>query len=241
MRTMARASAQVSLNSHSRPPRWGAEVAEETGGAVFRNRLPSSSMTAVAAGGLETAAMATGRASGGRSPTGVGAGKDGTCAGTARRSWRSATSSSNRRTRSSKEGGWLSSLVVSEDSRNGGGISSADNRGGGPPSSARRARADSSSPLTNGTNAGIGDAESVAGVGALGAGSFVDSLGGTAIFLRAARSLLLFDIFTLAYTPHPWEINPNTSSIPTQRFLCQSAGRTEPLPFAQKVGHHRSF
>jgi hypothetical protein len=66
---------------------------------------------------------------------------------------------------------------------------------------------------------------SVAGSGGAGAGSVRDSLGGTAFFLRAARSVLLFDILTLALTPSPWDNPPDTSSIPIRRFLFQPAGR----------------
>lgn len=191
MRTMARTSAQVSHSSHSTLLRvaerrmLGAEEGTEAGTAVATSGgLPMSIRIAVGAiGGM-------GRASGCPS---AGRGWSATAArrgSGARCSWSSVTTSSKRRTRSSKD----SAL---------GGSGASSFGAGGPPSSARRARAASSSPLAEGREGGIGEMVSVSGIGGGGAGSVRDSLGGTAVFLRAARSVLVLGLLTLAWTPDP--------------------------------------
>jgi hypothetical protein len=76
--------------------------------------------------------------------------------------------------------------------------------------------------LAKGRDAFVGGARSVAASGGVGAGWVRDSLGGTAFFLRAARSVLLFDIVTLALIPSLWDINPCPFSIPAQRLLYQT-------------------
>jgi len=240
---MARASAQVSQSSQSRllrltlgaVPGTGAGAAAAIEGVVPRSRLPTSSITAVAAGGGRT-----GRASRGRSVEAVGAGTDATGGWAARRSWSNATSSSKRRTRCSSEG---AKGVVSVGAWGGigsCGFSVSFAEAGGHPSSAIRARAVSSSPFANGRGAGMGEIVSAAGSGGGGAELVGDSLGGTAFFLRAARSVLLFDIFTLALTPDPWGNNPNTSSIPVRRLLYQPAGRKRGVGSKER-GEHPFF
>lgn len=203
---MARASAQVSHRNHSKLARFAEEArlgtaagaGDALGEDAPRSRLPKSSMTAVATGGTGTAGEETGRASGGRSIPGTSAGMA-TRAGAGRCSWSNATTSSNRRTRSSNDsdgiGGASREASASFGSKE---VSaSVGDAEGGPPSSAKRARAVSSSPLMEGADVGSGRAASVAGCG-----SFRESLGGTAFFLRAARSVLLLDIVTLALTPY---------------------------------------
>jgi hypothetical protein len=230
MRRMALASAQVSHRSHNRLLRLTsgetagtrAGGADATEGPVPRNRLPTSSITAVATGGGKAGGGA-GRASGGRFIGGVVGGTDATGGGVVRRSWSNETTSSNRRTRCSSDGATGSSSAGASEKVGSCGVSGSACEAGGPPSSAMRARAVSSSPFEIGREAGIGETVSVAASGGVGAESVRGSLGGTAFFLRAARSVLLFDIFTLALIPNPWGTYPHRSSIPAWRFLFQPA------------------
>src|SRR5579875_1344345 len=132
----------------------------------------------------------------------VGAGTAATGGSATRRSWSDVKASSKRRTRCSKDSS------VGGSGAAGGGISSVAKGG--------RAKAASSAPLAEGREGGIEAVESAVG-DSEGAGSVRNSLGGTAVFLRTARSVLLFCLLTLAWTPDPWA----SSSIPPRHFLYQ--------------------